>query len=283
MDGSSLGSIAILGIFSFLSCSQPAGTAPPSRASSSPAVSAPIVDAGMEQLPKAGDRVTAWLDALDRIRPEDWKALTDLRGLPDGAAVEENSRAWTARILSRVADPYSNPDERRSVHASTPATSDALRHELTTDRWSLVIMETSEFILVRIDSEDIITKPRAAALDRIRELANLLLSNRGSTGVGVDHAAEELIGRWGWTFPESEVRENFRFTTYSGPSASRAIYRTSGGVWGGRLFFVAPKLYWSSKGFALSADPQHWFDGACWGELVKGSEERRRAITGLRP
>jgi hypothetical protein len=72
------------------------------------------------------------LETLHKTAAEDFVELRDFAELPDGAGVEQNSKSWTSRFLSLLANPYKPAlAVRRSVHHAREDTFDILRHEYT--------------------------------------------------------------------------------------------------------------------------------------------------------
>ena len=101
--------------------------------------------------PGSFETTDKYLRMVDQLGPAAFVELAGFDALVDGAAVEQDSRSWAARIFQPAASPWRpDPAVKRTVAYAAADSFDLIRHELRAGEIDLAITESVRFVLVGV-------------------------------------------------------------------------------------------------------------------------------------
>jgi hypothetical protein len=198
------------------------------------------------------DLVGAWLRMIDRAG-DAWVSQKDLSTLPAGAAVQQDSETWCGIFFKPEFNPRAaSPPSAIATHSATADTADIIRYDYRSKGLHLLVYETIDFALLRIDDPQV----------------DVLQLSQDKRAAGIAAAAAKFINVPSavFQFPKS-IEEGARFST---DAAQEPVImpswtsRIDGGVHAERLFFLLFKTRQSGDGRVILLNSHHWFDGEAW-------------------
>jgi hypothetical protein len=186
--------------------------------------------------------ITIWLDSLDRVGPDGYRALQGPSALP--AAVRSDSALWSERFFTPAADPHVSAlagQARWSYHLSTELTPDLVRCQYTAAGLALDLIESRAYTVLRVRESDPPTRDRVMAIAE-----SVLLKPPGTRTWRFDFAQPLAEGAWFSTNPSVGPT---RIATWE--------LRVDGGIRGGGLYFLRFKKTLPQVGYP---NLRRWFD-----------------------
>jgi hypothetical protein len=208
------------------------------------------------------DFIGAWLNMIDRAQTS-WTPQPDLKALPDGAAVQQDSEKWCGIFFSPQANPHAaNPVALIATHSATADTADIIRYDYAAPSFRFRLYETVDFALLTIEEgADILSFGPEKRVSAVQAVAARVLQPAPPQNAG---ASSERL--WPFAFPKA-IEDGARFSTDESqiPEAMPTwASRVDGGLRHGHLYFLCFKKRESGDGRVILLNSHHWFDGAAW-------------------
>ena len=191
--------------------------------------------------------IRIWLNVADRAEAEGYRNVNGIAALP--ARVRGDSSLWSERFLSRDSDPqYQKTGVQIGVHLSTADSPDLLRYDYRLDSRRLSIVESNNFMLIRIAEPP---APLNSSQSTLREYVEAAAASILNIRDG-DHV-------WRFQFPD-QIREGTIFSTQQTTDPlflPQWTERADGGIHNRVLYFLCYKKVLQNAGYD---DIKNWFD-----------------------
>jgi hypothetical protein len=186
--------------------------------------------------------IRAWLDAVDRVSPNDYRPIGSFDEFPD--AVRGDSEMWCERFFAPQANPrLQSVPPALTYHLSTDASPDLVRHVYAVQKLALDVVESINFTLIRTNRRS----PLVA--QDVHEVASSVLNLKDPEHEWTFHIPASLSdGTW---FSTDADADPFAMSSWAD--------RADGGIRKDILVFLCFKKDPDLVGYR---DIRQWFDGA---------------------